>query len=132
MKRDCSEFAIPQFWVQSLIYVIIQLNIEYFAVVIYSTIVESWCNVLSTLFPCVRRSISYLADMRFLSLRGYIFKLETVKRNNRIILIYAIAFALDLCCILVKNKESGLDIFYFLFSVLISIFFLIYFYLFYF
>jgi len=103
MKRDCSEFAISQFWVQSLIYIVIQLNIEYFSIVVYSTIVENRYNILSMLFSCVRREVSHLADMRFLPLGGHIFELGTVRKNNRIILIHAVAFILNLYYILLST-----------------------------
>ena len=98
MKRDCTEFAIPQIWVQSLICVVIQLNIDYFSIVVHSTIIEGRCNILSMLFPCVGRGISYLADMRFLPLGNGMFNLGTARRSNRIILIHIVAFTLDPHC----------------------------------
>ena len=106
IKRDCPEFTIPWFWVQSLVYIVIQLNIEYFSVVVYNTIVKGRCNILSTLFSHIRMEVSCLTDVRFLPLRSHIFELRTVKRNNRIVLIYAFTFILDLCYILLSTFVS--------------------------
>ena len=54
-------------------------------------------------FLILEGGISYLAGISFLPLGGHIFELRTVRRNNRIILIYAVAFVLDLCCILLST-----------------------------
>ena len=75
MQRDRPKFAVSRIFVYSLINIVIQLDDDYVSVVVYSVIVESKHNVMSTLLPHVESCISHLTDTMCLPWRGYVFEL---------------------------------------------------------
>jgi len=73
MQRNGMKVAILRFGVQSLIGIIVEVNVEH---VFAERLVESWLRSQNTLHPRVGGGISHLADLMILTLLGLVFKTE--------------------------------------------------------
>ena len=71
MQRSGMEVAVPRFGVQSLIGIIVEMNVEH---VFAGRLVEGRLHSRNTLHSCVGGGISHLANLMILTLLGLVFK----------------------------------------------------------
>ena len=88
--------AVPRFWVQSLVWIIIELNIKN---VFTGRIIEGRPHSWSTLLLYVESSICCFADLIILTLLGHIFEVNAAngigKLDNRFVLDHFVTLSLD-------------------------------------
>jgi len=92
MQGYSTEVFIPRLGVQSLIRVIVKLDIDHVFII---RLVKDKSHSWDTLLPCVRSAISYLTDLIVLILLGHIFDTNTANGVDRFILHHSVTFSLN-------------------------------------
>jgi len=93
MKGNFPKVTVPWLWVQSLIHVIIQLNINH---IVSIRLIEGRVLIWTMLLACCICSRSCLTKLTLLALLSCIFQLDgVVGWCNRLIFYHLVAFSLD-------------------------------------
>lgn len=92
MQEYSTEVSILRLGVQSLIGVIVKLDVDHIFII---RLVKDRSHSWDTLLSYIRSAVSCLADLIVLTLLGHIFDTNTANRVDRFILHHPVAFSLN-------------------------------------